>query len=143
MPALSPSQSASQTPQSSPDFRVKYKLNQSGSTLNNRPDLLENENLKKLQQVWKTSFSTNTNKYNSIQIKSWSSFIVIFTEIFHLNEKIWFMRPLVWSVCLPSVECQGSDLSFFFDYLPSHQHQLHHHHLPRKLLLLEYNLGLI
>ena len=46
LPALSPSQSASQTPQSSPDFRVKYKLNQSTSNLN-RPDLLENENMKK------------------------------------------------------------------------------------------------
>lgn len=46
LPALSPSQSANQTPQSSPDFRLKYKLNQSG---NNKPDLLENENLKKFQ----------------------------------------------------------------------------------------------
>jgi len=50
LPALSPSQSASQTPQSSPDFRVKYKLNQSTSNLN-RPDLLENENMKKTGEV--------------------------------------------------------------------------------------------
>jgi len=50
LPALSPSQSASQTPQSSPDFRVKYKLNQSTSNLN-RPDLLENENMKKSGEV--------------------------------------------------------------------------------------------
>ena len=59
LPALSPGQSANQTPQSSPDFRAKYKMNQAPNNLNNRPDLLENENLKKLQvgkldweQVW-------------------------------------------------------------------------------------------
>ena len=46
LPALSPSQSANQTPQSSPDFRLKYKLSQPG---NNKPDLLENETVKKLQ----------------------------------------------------------------------------------------------
>lgn len=49
LPALSPGQSANQTPQSSPDFRAKYKMNQAPNNLNNRPDLLENENLKKLQ----------------------------------------------------------------------------------------------
>ena len=49
LPALSPGQSANQTPQSSPDFRAKYKMHQGPSNLNNRPDLLENENLKKMQ----------------------------------------------------------------------------------------------
>ena len=49
LPALSPSQSTQQTPQSSPDFRAKYKMNQTPTNLNNRPDLLENENPKKLQ----------------------------------------------------------------------------------------------
>ena len=49
LPALSPGQSANQTPQSSPDFRAKYKMHQTPSNLNNRPDLLENENLKKMQ----------------------------------------------------------------------------------------------
>ena len=44
-----PGQSAQQTPQSSPDFRAKYKMNQTPTNLNNRPDLLENENPKKLQ----------------------------------------------------------------------------------------------
>jgi len=50
LPALSPGQSANQTPQSSPDFRAKYKMHQTPSNLNNRPDLLENENLKKMQE---------------------------------------------------------------------------------------------
>ena len=47
LPALSPSQSANQTPQSSPDFRLKYKLQQSSTT--NKPDLLDSETTKKLQ----------------------------------------------------------------------------------------------
>jgi len=59
LPALSPSQSASQTPQSSPDFRVKYKLNQSTSNLN-RPDLLENENMQKMGEVRSSGGGSNS-----------------------------------------------------------------------------------
>ena len=53
LPDLSPSHSPNNTPQSSPDFRVKYKMNQSTSNLN-RPDLLENETVKKNQRDAKT-----------------------------------------------------------------------------------------
>ena len=49
LPALSPSQSASQTPQSSPDFRLKYNQQQQGGNTSNKPDLLEGESNKKLQ----------------------------------------------------------------------------------------------
>ena len=47
LPALSPGQSASQTPQSSPDFRAKYQPQQPRQ----QPDLLDTDNLKKAQQV--------------------------------------------------------------------------------------------
>ena len=65
LPALSPGQSANQTPQSSPDFRAKYKMHQAPSNLNNRPDLLENENLKKMQ-VGKCFFK---NKFGDVMKK--------------------------------------------------------------------------
>ena len=64
LPALSPGQSANQTPQSSPDFRAKYKMNQTPTNLNNRPDLLENENPKKMQ-VQSSKWRNNKVQCNS------------------------------------------------------------------------------
>ena len=68
LPALSPGQSANQTPQSSPDFRAKYKMSQAPNILNNRPDLLENENLKKLQVG--TNLTENKFDKNVVSVQS-------------------------------------------------------------------------
>ena len=91
LPALSPGQSANQTPQSSPDFRAKYKMHQGPSNLNNRPDLLENENLKKMQVgkcFCKNKFDTFEYVLKSTKLNQCYK-TPVYSKLFTLNVKLY------------------------------------------------------